>query len=240
MLKRFNIAFCIALFSACCVNFSFAQQQKVTHTTRVLFLFDASLSMSETWQKTPKIDLAKRVLKELVDSLRKLPDLQMALRAFGADYGLYPKRNCEDTRLLVPFSPYNWKKIEEEIDGITPHGTTPIAYSLGQCANDFTKCDNWRNLIILLTDGIEECDGNPCEVSKELQKKGVILKPFIIGIGKEDFSNAYSCVGKFYDVKQEDDLSDIMKVIISQALNTTSVQVNLLDENGKATETDAV
>jgi Ca-activated chloride channel family protein len=239
MVKRFNIGLFALLFFALSVVSSYAQPQQPTHLTRVLFLFDASLSMSDKWDKTPKIDIAKRVLIELVDSLRTFPNLQMGLRTFGADYGLYPNRNCEDTRLVVPFSDNNSKKINEAIKGITPHGTTPIAYSLGQCANDFTKCSNCRNLIILITDGIEECDGNPCDVSKELQKKGIILKPFIIGIGKEDFQNAYSCVGKFFDVKAEDDLSNTMKIIISQALNNTSVQVNLLDENGKATETDA-
>lgn len=228
------IAFLLLAF---CAQISYAQN-KNNVKTRVLFMFDASLSMSDVWQKTPKIDIAKRVLIEIVDSLQHVPNLQMALRTFGADYSLYPKRNCEDTRLLVPFRNNNAKEIDEKIQGITPRGTTPIAYSLGQCANDFPKCDSCRNLIILITDGIEECGGDPCEVSRELQKKGIILKPFIIGIGTEDFKDAYSCVGRFFDVKQEDDLSSIMKVIISQALNETTVQVNLLDAHGHATETD--
>ena len=238
MKKAFNIFVPLFLLFALWAKPLAAQQEKKVLTTRVLFLFDASLSMSDVWEKTPKIDIAKRVLIELVDSLKTIPNLQMALRAFGADYGLYPKRNCEDTRLLVPFAPNTAAKIDAAIKGITPHGTTPIAYSLGQSAADFTPCDHCRNLIILITDGIEECDGDPCEVSKELQKKGIILKPFIIGIGTEDFKSAYSCVGKFFDVKDEDNLSSVMRVIISQALNTTSAQVNLLDENGKATETD--
>jgi Ca-activated chloride channel family protein len=236
--RRFNIVIAF-LFCALGTHLTYGQQQdKPVIKTRILFMFDASFSMSDKWQKEVKIDLAKRVLIELVDSLKTISHLQMALRAFGADYNLYPKRNCEDTRLMVPFSNNNSAKIIEEIKTIIPRGTTPIAYSLGQSAADFTPCENCRNLIILITDGIEECDGNPCDVSKELQKKGIILKPFIIGIGKEDFQSAYSCVGKFFDVKEEDDFSSVLKVIISQALNSTTCQVNLLDENGKASETD--
>ncbi|HXP51758.1 MAG TPA: VWA domain-containing protein, partial [Bacteroidia bacterium] len=207
-------------------------------TIRVLFIFDASNSMYEQWDHTPKIETAKKVLVELVDSLRTIPNLQMALRTLGADYPLYPKRNCEDTRLVVPFSQGNWQDIESQIKAIEPKGTTPIAYTLGKCVEDFTTCNNCRNVIILITDGIEECSGDPCDAAKEMEKKGIILKPFVIGIGKEDFSSAYTCVGKFFDVKKEDDFRNILKVVISQALNNTTAQVNLLDVEGRASETD--
>jgi len=232
--KALFIAFLlIALFAP-----KLKAQQKAIPTTRVLFMFDASFSMSDTWQKHKKIDIARRMLIELVDSLKTIPHLQMALRTFGADYPLYPQRNCQDTRLVVPFSPNNSADIEDQIKQIEPRGTTPIAYSLGKCADDFTDCSNCRNVIVLITDGIEECGGTPCDVSKELLKKGITLKPFVIGIGRENFSDAYSCVGKFFDVKQEDDFRNVLKIVISQALNTTTAQVNLNDLEGKPTETD--
>jgi Ca-activated chloride channel family protein len=194
--------------------------------------------MYDTWDKTPKIDLAKRVLVEMVDSLRSTPNLQMALRTLGADYPLYPHRNCQDTRLVVPFSAKNSFDIESQIKAIEPKGTTPIAYTLTQCAADFTPCTNCRNVIILITDGIEECGGDMCDAARQLQAKGIMLKPFIIGIGKENFSDSYSCVGKFYGVKQESDFENILKIVVSQALNNTTAQVNLLDQEGRATETD--
>ncbi|MGP8214180.1 MAG: vWA domain-containing protein [Bacteroidia bacterium] len=225
----------IALVFAFCTPLFKAQGQV---TTRVLFIFDASYSMYDTWDKTPKIDFAKRVLVELVDSLKTVPNLQMGLRTLGADYPLYPKRNCEDTRLVVPFAANNANDIESQIKAIEPKGTTPIAYTLGKCVDDFPACTNCRNIIILITDGIEECGGDPCEAAKEMQKKGILLKPFVIGIGKEEFSSAYTCVGKFFDVKQEEDFRNILKVVISQALNNTTAQVNLLDVDGHATETD--
>lgn len=213
-------------------------QQKQHLTTRVLFMFDASFSMSDRWQKNIKINLAKQILTEIIDSIRNVPDLQMALRTFGADYSLYPERNCQDTRLLVPFAPDNALKIEYAIKGIDPKGTTPIAYSLGKCADDFTPCDHCHDVVILITDGIEECGGDPCEVSKELHAKGINLRPFIIGIGNEDFSGAYNCVGKFFDVRQEENFKNVLKIVISQALNNTTAQVNLIDAGGKPTETD--
>jgi len=233
MIKR------LGKLAAAFLLFVFCSQAIVGQTTvRVLFIFDASFSMYDKWDKTPKIDYAKKALVALVDSMRTIPNLQMALRTLGADYPLYPHRNCEDTRLVVPFSANNGFDIESQIKAIEPKGTTPIAYTLTKCADDFTKCANCRNLIVLITDGVEECGGDICEAAKTLQQKGVTLKPFIIGIGKENFGSAYDCVGKFFDVKQEDDFKNILNVVVSQALNNTTAQVNLLDEEGRATETD--
>ena len=107
----------------------------------------------------------------------------MALRVYGHQKQ-YPPQICDDTRLEVPFSKDNTARIKHVIKSIIPKGTTPIAYALLQSVNDFPACDNCRNVVILITDGLEECGGDPCSVSFELQKKGIVLKPFIIGIGK--------------------------------------------------------
>lgn len=241
MKKRLQkpILFLIALsYQLLVYSPSVKAQEKQHLTTRVLFVFDASFSMSDNWQTNVKIDVAKRFLTELIDSIRNVPNLQLALRTLGADYSLYPERNCQDTRLLVPFADNNALKIEYAIKSIQPRGTTPIAYTLGKCADDFTPCDHCHDVIILITDGIEECGGDPCEVAKELHAKGINLRPFIIGIGNEDFNGAYSCVGKFFDVKQEGNFKNILKIVISQALNNTTTQVNLIDAGGKPTETD--
>jgi Ca-activated chloride channel homolog len=234
-----SILFVVAIsYQLLAISFKVQAQVKQHITTRVLFIFDASYSMSDTWQKNVKIDFAKQILTEIIDSIRNVPDLQMGLRTLGADYSLYPERNCQDTRLLVPFEANNALKIEYAIKGIEPRGTTPIAYTLEKCADDFTPCDNCHDVIILITDGIEECGGDPCEAAKALHAKGINLRPFIIGIGNEDFSGAYSCVGKFFDVKQEENFKNILKIVISQALNNTTAQVNLIDAGGKPTETD--
>jgi Ca-activated chloride channel family protein len=39
--------------------------------TRILFLYDASQSMYGQWQSGTKMDVAKKLLSELVDSLRR-------------------------------------------------------------------------------------------------------------------------------------------------------------------------
>ena len=44
---------------------------------------------------------------------------------------------------------------------IRAKGTTPIAKSLEEAAADF-PIDNSRNIVILITDGKEECGMDPC------------------------------------------------------------------------------
>jgi Ca-activated chloride channel family protein len=215
----------------------FSQAKK---TSRILFVFDDSFSMFGEWESGQKIDVAKRMLCSFMDSLKGTQDLQIALRCFGHQHSIQPVRDCEDTKLEVPFANVddNIEKVKKVLKSLTPTGTTPIAHTLGKCADDFPNTPG-RNIIILITDGIEECNGDPCAVSYQLQKKGVILKPFIIGIGlTKIFADQMGCIGKFFDASSEDNFRNILNIVISQALNNTTVQVNLLDKGGRPTETD--
>src|SRR6056297_3237362 len=225
----------IAIILLIITTTSFGQQPD--RCTRILFVLDASRSMTGNWESARKIDVARRLLSRMVDSLDKKDNVEMALRVYGHQ-SYVPTQDCEDTRLEVPFSQGNAGKIQITLKTLVPKGTTPIAYSLSQAADDFPD-DDCRNVIILITDGIEACEGDPCAVSRDLQKRGIVLKPFVVGIGLDpDFKETFNCVGKYYDASNEERFEDVMGVVISQALNNTTVQVNLLDAYGNATETN--
>ena len=206
--------------------------------TRILFLFDASGSMISKLGEETRIDIAKRLLTKMVDSLRDKPNLEIALRVFGHTTHK-DKKNCADTKLEVPFGKANHSVIQNKLKDLNPLGTTLIAYTLQEGAYDFPLDARCRNIIILITDGLEECGGDPCAVSEALQKKGVILKPFIIGVGlKVEFEKQFECVGRFFEANTKESFDNILQVILSQAMNSTTLQVNLLDENSNARETD--
>jgi len=194
--------------------------------------------MLTKWETGTKIDVAQRLLNDLVDSLSDVKHVEMALRVYGHQKPV-PPQDCNDTKLEVPFSANNASKIKQKLRSIKPKGTTPIAHSLELSATDFPTCSDCRNIVILITDGIEACDGDPCAVSLALQKKGIILKPFVIGIGLEnDFNKTFDCVGRYFNATNEDRFKEVLNVVISQALNSTTAQVNLLDESGRPTETN--
>lgn len=193
--------------------------------------------MNGDWQSGKKIDVAKRLMNQLLDSLRYVPDIEIALRVYGHQKP-FPPQDCDDSRLEVPFAKGNISTIQQVLKNLTPQGTTPIAHSLTLCGNDFPQSSS-RNIIILITDGIEECYGDPCEASAELQKKGIVLKPFVIGLGlNADLKKMFDCVGKFFDAENESTFESALKVVIKQALNATTLQVNLLDTDHQPTETN--
>lgn len=192
------------------------------------------------WDKEQKMKVATRLLSNLMDSLKSVENIEVALRVYGHQFSVAAgNRSCEDTKLEVPFAANNYEKVKKTLSFLYPKGTTPIAYSLEQTKNDFPPCSDCRNIIILITDGIEECDGDPCAVARALQKNGVTLKPFVIGMGLDlEIIDAFKCIGTFYDTKDQASFENVLQVVISQAMNNTSVQVNLLDETGLPSETD--
>lgn len=212
--------------------------QKEPPLNRILFIFDASQSMLGRWQSGRKIDIAKNLLSNMVDSLKGIENLELGFRVYGHKSG-FPQ-DCEDTHLEVNFLPADLASnlIKKKISVIRSRGTTPIAKSLEEGAKDFPD-NNSRNVVVLITDGKEECGMDPCAVSRLYQREGIILKPFVIGVGlDESWKQSFDCVGRFFDASKEEDFSNILNVVISHVIDNTTVQVNLLDENKKPTETN--
>ncbi len=206
--------------------------------SRILFIFDASYSMAGVWEGGTKINIARNILVEMVDSLQQLENVEMALRVYGHQSPV-PPQDCSDTKLEVPFAPDNASRIRQKLRFLSPKGTTPIAHSLELAADDFPPCPQCRNIIIMITDGVEACDGDPCAVSLALQKKGITLRPFVIGIGNDpNFRETFGCMGQYYDAPSEEQFRNVMKIVITEALNTTSAQVNLIDTDGNPSETN--
>ncbi|MDX9907182.1 MAG: VWA domain-containing protein, partial [Bacteroidales bacterium] len=213
-----------------------APLQEKKPVTRILFVFDASQSMYGRWQSDLKINIARDILLKVLDSLRPMPDLEVALRLYGHQHR-FPPQVCDDSKLEVPFAKDNYDKIRLKLKDVIPRGTSPIAASLEQAAGDFPPCENCRNVIVLITDGIEECGGDPCQASYTLQKSGIALRPFIIGIGA-NFEKAFDCVGIYLDASSEEKFSNALHIVVSRIMNPTTCQVNLLDANNRPTETN--
>ncbi len=230
---------CLLILASC--FFSQAQKKKALPAppmlTRIEFLFDASQSMYGKWQSGAKIDVAKRLMHQLLDSLKYVPNIELALRVYGHQKP-YPPQDCDDSRLEVPFGKGNISTIQQVLKNLTPRGTTPIAKSLELCGNDFPQ-EKSRNIIILITDGIEECNGDPCATSAALQKRGIVLQPFVIGLGLDaDLKKMFDCVGRYYDAENETIFENALNIVIKQALNATTLQVNLLDSDRHPSETN--
>ena len=97
--------------------------------TRVLFIFDASQSMYANFGQKTRMDVAKNLLIDMLDSLRGNDNLEIALRVYGHQYP-YPPQKCNDTKLEVDFGSNNISSIQNRLKTIKPKGTTSIAQAL--------------------------------------------------------------------------------------------------------------
>jgi len=209
--------------------------------TRLLFVFDASNSMNAFWGRRRKWDVARELLTASVDSLYGIEGLEVGLRVYGhGTKHVQGQQDCDDTELVVPISKGGNLLIKQELRKLSAQGTTPIARSLLKAADDFSKKKGpGKNVILLITDGIEACDEDPCAVSRALQAQDIIIKPFIIGIGLEEkYKDTFQCVGRYFDASSPDSFGAILDIVIDQAIHQTTAQVDLLDAEGAATATN--
>lgn len=228
------VMICMILLRLIAPNVVFCQTYEAS---RVLILFDVSKSMIAKYESGTRMDAAKKMAGTLIDDLAGKTNLQIALRVYGAVVE-YPQGDCTDSKLVIPFSVGNSLKIKSYISDLKPTGITPIAYSLEQAINDF-PAKGTKNFIVIITDGIEECGGDICKAALKLEAKGITLRPFIIGIGLSvEQSHEFECIGNYFNADYEFKFADLSRVIISQILNPTTAQINLLDSNGLPTETN--
>ncbi|HXB12011.1 MAG TPA: VWA domain-containing protein, partial [Bacteroidia bacterium] len=210
---------------------------KPSAPVRILLIFDASNSMKASYEGATRIDAAKKVLSRIVDSLQRIPGLELALRIYGSEKA-YPPGDCNDSYLSVSFGKGNSAAIKTKVMALKPTGITPIAHSLNLAADDFPK-GNATNIILLITDGIEECGGDPCDAARKLREKGIVFKPYILGIGlSQEQSRTFECVGDYFSVEEPNAINNVVKVVVTQTMYRTTAQVNLLDQGGNPAETN--
>lgn len=208
--------------------------------TRILFILDASNSMNAVWgANETRIEAAKDLLAKAVDSLRGTANLEIALRVYGHQSPITATyQDCNDTKLEVPFGANNFDNVKNRIRSIEAKGTTPIARSLEAAASDFPD-QNSRNIIILITDGQEACDNDPCVIAKKLYDKGVKVTPFVIGLGLDlSYLEKFNCIGSYTEAETKDAFRNVLKNVVSKALSNTTVQINLNDTNKQPKETE--
>ena len=184
----------------------------------VEILVDASRSMWGQIDGVSKMAIAKDILH---DASSRLPeDLDLALRAYG-DGSDSTENNCTDSSLLVPFGLSNRAPVHTSINDLKPRGQTPIAYALRQAAKDFAHLQSERTLV-LVTDGIESCGGDPVAAARELRDQGITTH--VIGFGMSNAKDedtwslqaiASASGGHFFTADSADELKKAIGATVS-------------------------
>ena len=215
------------------VSTAAAQSKPVAEKTRVLIILDCSHSMWDRWQSDAKIKVTQQVLLKFMDSVANQQGIEVALRVFG-----HLNKNSYGTRLEVPFEKGNNYKIQSKIKTLVPNGACTAATALSSSLNDFPPLSGDskedvqpRNIILIITDGMDDCDGNICDVARQVQMSGVIVQTFILGIGnKQDFQHSLDCAGKFTYVPNEEQYTETLYNIFRMSEEDARVVVSVNDE----------
>jgi len=195
--------------------------------------------MNAKWGYQTRIDAAKELLAKSVDELVNVPNLEIGLRVYGHQSPITNTfQDCNDTKLEVPFGKNNFERVKYRIKSIHAKGTTPIARSLEAAASDFPDM-NSRNFIILITDGLEACDNDPCVIAKKLHDKGVKVTPFVIGLGMDlSYLEKFNCIGEYTEAETRDAFEKVLKNVVNKVLVNTTAQINLNNTSKEPKETD--
>lgn len=171
----------IALF-AIPATATWAQHAKQS-PQQIVFIFDASGSMWGQVQGENKIVIARRVLKNLVGELED--NAKVGLVA----YGHRREQDCDDIEIIAPLAAIDRAALAQQIDALNPKGKTPITAAIRRTFEDVAGSGG-ASTIVLLTDGLETCDGDPCQTVAEAKARGVDFVLHIIGfdVAKEEVS----------------------------------------------------
>jgi len=191
----------------------------------ILFLCAVSSAIAEDAKTLIIYDSSNSMWAEMSDGSRRYEAGRSALsQALGADlgqqkiglraYGHRRKQDCTDTELLVPFAEASGvaPTIRDAVSSIRPTGKTPITRSLTAGLKDLGGAGN----ILLITDGIETCDADPCALMKAWADDGVDVKVHVVGIGlSKKERDALQCIsdpsdGLFLDANSIDEFKNAL------------------------------
>ena len=189
--------------------------QTVAEPARVIIVFDASGSMAGEVEGRAKIDIAKEVVSGIVSGIA--PEVELGLMA----YGHRRKGDCEDIELLVPPAAATSVRILSAISKLKPIGKTPLTASVIQAAG-FLKYTESKASVILVSDGEETCDMDPCAAALELEATGIDFTCHVVGFDiKSGQSSGLECLAKqtgglYLSANNADSLTNALQEAVKQ------------------------
>jgi Ca-activated chloride channel homolog len=181
---------------------------------RTIIVLDGSGSMWGQIDGTAQISIARNSLRGVLGSVPD--DLELGFMSYGHRI----KGDCADIELMVPPAPGTAKQIEAAAAGISPLGKTPLSEAVRQAAEALAFTED-KATVILITDGIETCNADPCALGLELEAQGINFTVDVVGFGlTEEEGKTVACLaentgGTYYDAKDAGALSDALKTTVS-------------------------
>ncbi|CAH2395703.1 vWA domain-containing protein [Mesorhizobium escarrei] len=183
---------------------------------RVVIVLDASGSMWAQIDGKPKLEIARESLRTVLQSVPA--DKEIGFMA----YGHREKGSCEDIELIVPPQAGSAAAVSSAADNLKFIGKTPLTSAVRQAAEALKYTED-KATVILITDGLETCKGDPCALGRELRAAGVDFTVNVVGFGlTADEGKQVACLadntgGKYIQASDEKALQDALVETIAAA-----------------------
>jgi len=178
-------------------------------------VLDASGSMWGQVDGQTKMDLARAALTQVLGEAT--PDMDIGMIA----YGHRARGQCTDIEVLVPSGPAvsSVPAILGAAGRISPLGMTPLSDAVMQAAGELRFAEQAAT-VVLLTDGVESCGGDPCALGRMLEQQGIDFTAHVIGFDMSDAEQqSVACLatetgGLFLAASDADDLARALRETI--------------------------
>lgn len=172
---------------------------------KTMLVLDASGSMWGRIGRVEKIAVARSVIADLMS------DWDQSIHLGLTAYGHRRKGDCTDIETLIPVGGASAARIPDIVNRISPKGKTPLSDAVRRAAEDLRYTEQAAT-VILVTDGLETCNADPCAVAEALEDAGVNFTAHVIGFDiTEEESRSVRCVaeltgGEYHSAHTADEL----------------------------------
>jgi len=204
--------------------FLFCSIHTLVEATGLYYILDGSGSMWGRVDGEMKIVAAKKVMTQLIVEMP--PEIDSGLTV----YGHRRKGDCSDIAELIPLGRLDREQATRAVQSIKPKGKTPIAESIQQVAARL-KGQEDETTIVLVSDGIETCGGNPCKVTRELREAGIKFVMHTIGFNVgQQASDQLACVameggGHYFSVTNAAELLETLSTVQKSVVTKTPAPI---------------
>jgi len=191
-----------------------------TEPRNALLILDSSGSMAaDDGTGRTKMEAAKQALLRYAGPSSVLFETGFAVYGHTGDSTEAGKQqSCETAaETLLPIGEVDPATFEATLAEFEPTGWTPIEGALREAEEAFAGKEGQTNRIVLVSDGIETCGGDPVAAAKELRDSGIEVQIDVVGFGVPDDEAgqlrdiAAAGGGEYFDARTGADLDEFFR-----------------------------
>jgi Mg-chelatase subunit ChlD len=216
-----------------------------TRSVNLAFILDASGSMNAKLESSgrSRLVVAKEVLRTLIPQVPA--QINASLWMYGHRLPKDPQsESCTDIEQVIGLAPFDADAFIAAIDAVEARGYTPIAASIEQAAATLPAGDDQLNAILLVSDGEETCDGEPCELAATLHASDAAVVVHVVGYAVDEATQeqlrciAEASGGTYADADGHDALLAALQSAVEATVSHTILRVETSAPDGEEVHTN--